>query len=230
MAENKVRLAIYDMDRTVTVRGTYTPFLLFVAARLAPWRLIFAPLVLIAMAGYAAKLVSRKRLKEVNLALLLGSRLSPTKLAPLIEAYADRVIANNLYAKAVARIQADHAAGYRVALCTASYELYVDAIARRIGISSEDVIGTRLKHDADGMILAEIDGDNCYDVAKLPRIAEWMARVGVTRHEAHLRCYSDHVSDAPMLELADEAFATTPSAKLRVLAETRGWEILDFRG
>ena len=224
-----MKLAIYDMDRTVTIRGTYTPFLLFVAARMAPWRLLLAPFALLAMAGYAAKLVSRKRLKEINLALLLGTRLSPHRLAPHIEAYADRVVARNLYAKARARIADDQAAGYRVALCTASYELYVQAIAARIGIAAEDVIGTRLVSAADGTILAQIDGENCYDREKLPRIAQWMASIGVKREEAHLRCYSDHVSDAPMLDLADEAFATTPSSKLRALAEQRGWPVLDFR-
>ncbi len=224
-----MKLAIYDMDRTVTIRGTYTPFLLFVAARMAPWRLLLAPFALLAMAGYAAKLVSRKRLKEINLALLLGTRLSPQRLAPHIETYADRVVARNLYAKARARIADDQAAGYRVALCTASYELYVHAIAARIGIAAEDVIGTRLVSAADGTILAQIDGENCYDREKLPRIAQWMEQIGVKREEAHLRCYSDHVSDAPMLDLADEAFATTPSPKLRVLAEQRGWPVLDFR-
>lgn len=224
-----MKLAIYDMDRTVTIRGTYTPFLLFVAARMAPWRLLLAPFALLAMAGYAAKLVSRKRLKEINLALLLGTRLSPQRLAPHIEAYADRVVAHNLYAKARARIADDQAAGYRVALCTASYELYVHAIAARIGIAAEDVIGTKLVSAADGTILAQIDGENCYDREKLPRIAQWMAKIGVRREDTHLRCYSDHVSDAPMLDLADEAFATTPSPKLRALAGQRGWPVLDFR-
>ena len=33
-------LAIYDMDRTVTRRATYTPFLLHCAVRRAPWRLL----------------------------------------------------------------------------------------------------------------------------------------------------------------------------------------------
>ncbi|HLL31270.1 MAG TPA: HAD-IB family hydrolase, partial [Allosphingosinicella sp.] len=34
----KARLAIYDMDRTITRRATYTPFLIHAATRLAPWR------------------------------------------------------------------------------------------------------------------------------------------------------------------------------------------------
>ena len=34
-------LAVYDMDRTVTRRATYTPFLIHCALRRAPWRLHF---------------------------------------------------------------------------------------------------------------------------------------------------------------------------------------------
>jgi predicted membrane channel-forming protein YqfA (hemolysin III family) len=60
------KLAIYDMDRTITIRGTYTPFLLHVAARMAPWRLMLAPLVLIAMLAYVLRFIPRKRLKEIN--------------------------------------------------------------------------------------------------------------------------------------------------------------------
>ena len=59
-------LAIYDMDRTVTRRPTYTPFLLHAALRLAPWRLLLAPAVLIVSLVYLLGLVDRGRLKEIN--------------------------------------------------------------------------------------------------------------------------------------------------------------------
>ena len=46
------KISLYDMDRTITVRGTYTPFLfrqLFARAR---WRLIFLPLLPFGFIGY----------------------------------------------------------------------------------------------------------------------------------------------------------------------------------
>jgi hypothetical protein len=55
-------LAIYDMDRTVTRRATYTPFLIHCALRRAPWRLLLLPLVLLSMLAYVAKLIDRARL------------------------------------------------------------------------------------------------------------------------------------------------------------------------
>ena len=73
-------LAIYDMDRTVTRRATYTPFLFHCAMRRAPWRLLLLPLVLLSMLAYAARLIDRGRLKEINHRLLLGSRIHPREL------------------------------------------------------------------------------------------------------------------------------------------------------
>ena len=48
-------LAIYDMDRTVTRRATYTPFLLHCALRRAPWRLLLCRSWSLSMLAYVAE-------------------------------------------------------------------------------------------------------------------------------------------------------------------------------
>lgn len=220
------KLAIYDMDRTITIRGTYTPFLLHVAARMAPWRLMLAPLVLIAMLAYVLRFIPRKRLKEINQRLMIGGKVRRAALQPHIESYAEKVMARNMRAGALARLAADKAEGYVLVLATASYRLYVDAIARRLGMDA--VIATdHLGQDLD-YVRARIAGDNCYDEAKLGMIRAWMAGEGIAREAAHIRAYSDHVSDAPMLEFADEAFAANPHAPLAALAKDRGWPRVDW--
>ncbi len=220
------KLAIYDMDRTITVRGTYTPFLFHMLFARAPWRLVFLPLLPFGFIGYGLKLISRKSLKTYNQRLLLGSKPNVAQLQPHIESYADKVMQGNSYAKAIARVEADRNEGRKLVLATASYELYVNAIAARLGF--DEVIGTRLKIDEQGQVLPEIIGENCYDEAKLNRIKAFLDEQGLTRDKVHIRAYSDHVSDAPMLEYADEAVATTPSAPLRLLAKKRGWTIVDW--
>lgn len=221
-----VKLAIYDMDRTITFRGTYTPFLLHVARRLAPWRLLLAPFVLLAMLAYILRLISRARLKEINQRLMIGGRVRRDRLAPHIESFADKVMEENVRSGALARIASDRADGCRLVLATASYRLYVDAIARRLGF--DDVIATdHLGQDMD-YVRARIAGENCYDVAKLTMIREWMEREGVVREACHIRAYSDHVSDAPMLMLADEAFAANPHPPLARLAQEKGWQRVDW--
>ena len=225
--DKRVKLAFYDMDRTVTVRGTYTPFLLHVAKAMAPWRLVLVPFVLLAMLAYVLRLISRKRLKEINQHLMIGGKVRRARLAPYIESYADAVMAHNVHAEALDRIARDRAEGYRLVLATASYRLYVEAIARRAGF--DDVIATdHLGQDMD-YVRAKIAGENCYDVAKLMMIREWMAREGIERSHAYIRAYSDHVSDAPMLEFADEAYATNPHPPLAELAREKAWTRFDWK-
>ncbi|EQB31067.1 HAD family hydrolase [Sphingobium ummariense] len=220
------RLAIYDMDRTVTFSGTYTGFLLHVARRMAPWRLVLFPGVLLLMLAYVLRLVTRARLKELNQGLMIGFNVERAKLMPHVESYAETVIATNLRNGAVAQIERDRADGCTLVLATASYRLYVEPIARRLGFDA--VIATDHLSQDLRYVRAKIAGENCYDTGKLRMIKAWMAAEAIDRSQAHIRAYSDHVSDAPMLEFADEPFAANPHKPLALLAQARGWPRVDW--
>ena len=219
-------LAVYDMDRTVTRRATYTSFLLHCAMRRAPWRLVFLPIVAFSMLAYVAKLIDRATLKEINHQLLLGGEIHPRDLKPLVESFADRQVASNIRPGARDAIARDKAQGRRLVLATASYRLYADAIAERLGF--DDVIGTGSIIGLDERVHAKIDGENCYADAKMRMIADWVDRSGLLGKHGHVRFYSDHVSDRPAFEWADEAVAVNPHGKLRRLAKERGWAIEDW--
>ncbi len=220
------RIAIYDMDKTITVRATYAAFLVHMAMERAPWRLVLAPVALLVMLGYIFRVISRARAKELNQALLIGRRVRRAAILPAVERYADKVVANNIRADARARIAADRAAGYTLVMASASYRLYVEPIARRLGF--DVVIATdHFTQDID-YVRARIAGENCYDIAKLRMVEKWMREKGVDRSETHVRAYSDHVSDAPLLAFADEPFAANPHAPLEKLARERGWPVLHW--
>jgi len=219
-------LAIYDMDRTITRTGTYTPFLLHCAIQRAPWRLLFLPLVALSMLAYVARLIDRAKLKEINHRLLLGGRIHPRDLKPLVESFADNQIANNIRPGSRRAIARDKAEGRRLVLATASYRLYADAIAERLGF--DDVIGTGSIVGLDERVHAKIAGENCYGPAKLRMIADWVEKSGLKGAHGHVRFYSDHVSDRPAFEWSDEPVAVNPHGKLRRLAEQRGWAIEDW--
>jgi len=222
----KTALAIYDMDRTITRRATYTPFLIHAALRLAPWRLLFAPLVVMSMLLYLAGLIDRGRLKEINYRLLVGRGVSPERLEQVVESFADRQIATNITPGARASIAADRAAGRRLVMATASYRLYAAAIARRLGF--DDVIATETGLDTNGRVVAKIEGSNVYGPAKLAAIETWLEREGLAREAVHIRFYSDHVSDAPVHHWSDEPVAANAHDRLIRLAEAEGWEVLDW--
>lgn len=217
------RYSIFDMDRTVTRGGSYSPWLLYWAWHEAPWRLILLPLSLLAGAAYLLKLVSRGRLKEINHRLLMGKVTNTAKAGRRADAFADDVLMPRAFNDAVDRIRTEQAEGREVVLATASYAFYVRPFADRLGVGM--IVATRSQRSGDGSILARLDGPNCYGEAKREMVASALP----PREELHVRFFSDHHSDAPMFEWADEGFAVNPTPKLLALAEKRGWQVLNWR-
>lgn len=219
-------LAVYDMDKTVTRGPTYGPFLLHCAVHRAPWRLLLLPVVLLSVLAYAVRLIDRARLKEINHRLLLGHRVHLNVLRPLVESFADKQVATNIRPGAREAVERDKAEGRRLVLATASYRLYAEAIARRLGF--DDVIGTGSIIGLDERVHAKIGGENCYGPAKLAMISDWVEKSGLKGAHGHVRFYSDHVSDRPAFEWSDEPIAVNPHGKLRRLAEKNGWAVEDW--
>jgi HAD superfamily hydrolase (TIGR01490 family) len=217
-------LAIYDMDKTITRHATMPGWLIGWLVHEAPWRVLLAPAMLACTLGYALKCVSRARYKELMQRLVMGASVPAARVAARAERFAVHQIAHNLRAEAVAQIATDRAQGRRVIMATASNAFYADAIGAALAI--DYVIATRVV-TAGGQLLARIDGENCYGAAKLRMVDNWLAVHGLS--DAPIRFYSDHVSDAPMLERAAEPVAANPSAALRTLAQRRGWPIVDWR-
>jgi len=219
------KLAIYDMDRTITHAPTWTAFLIETARRQAPWRLALLPLAGAAAAAYGVKAIDRGQLKQMTQRLLLGHRMRDADAKRAAAHFADRIAASGVFAGARAQIAADRAAGYRLVMATASYRFYAGAIAERLGF--DDVIATEVER-VDDRLRARISGENCYGAGKLRMIEAWMAANHIARADVQIRFYSDHVSDAPVLEWADEGFAVNAHSPLRQLARERGWAIVDW--
>ena len=219
------KLAIYDMDRTITHAPTWTAFLIETARRQAPWRLALLPLAGAAAAAYGVKAIDRGQLKQMTQRLLLGHRMRDADAKRAAAHFAERIAASGVFAGARAQIAADRAAGYRLVMATASYRFYAGAIADRLGF--DDVIATDVERIED-RLRARISGENCYGPGKLRMIKAWMAANHIARADAQIRFYSDHVSDAPVLGWADEGFAVNAHGPLRKLARERGWAIVDW--
>jgi HAD superfamily phosphoserine phosphatase-like hydrolase len=192
----------------------------------APWRLLLLPLVILSMLAYLIRLIDRGQLKEINHRLLIGRRVPLDELKPLVESFADEQVSSNIRPGARKAIARDKSEGRRLVLATASYRLYADAIAERLGF--DDVIGTASVIGLDSQVHAKIGGENCYGPVKMRMIAEWVEASGLKGAHGHVRFYSDHVSDRPAFEWADEAVTVNPHDRLRRLAEERGWAIEDW--
>lgn len=217
------RVALYDLDRTVTRAPTFTPFLVHMAASGNPVRLLGLPLWVLAMLGYKAKFYGRKPLKQFGLRLLVGRVVRSPALQPRIDRFVARQLARNIQPGALAQIAADRADGVRCVLVTAAPEIYAGAMAEALGF--EACIATRHCRDGRGNLLNTIDGENNYAGEKVGRVEEWLAAQGLTRANVHFTAYTDHASDAPILDFADVGVLVG-----RYAQPQRGWAQVDWSG
>jgi HAD superfamily hydrolase (TIGR01490 family) len=222
---DKQTLHLFDLDRTITRLPTYTPFLIHAALRLAPWRLLLIPALIPYFAGYGLKWIDRKALKQAMQSLMLGRKVDAARIKRVTASFAKATFENNSYAEAKRVIAAANAAGQCVVIATASHRFYVEPIAAALGVTY--VIATGSVWDAD-QLTPQIPGENCYGAAKRAMVERWFADQDLDRDSVHVRFYSDHISDLPTFDWADEPIAVHPSPKLRVVAMQRKWPILDW--
>lgn len=219
------KIAIYDLDRTILKTPTFTAFLIFAArhrGRSLIWR---APVWIAALIGYKLRLYARKPLKQFGTALFVGTWTDQSELDALARGFAADVVPADVQPGAAEAIVQDRAAGYRLVIATAAPEIYVRAIAERL--SFDDYVATR--HMADsGRISHRIDGENCYGAEKLSRVKAWFKQQDIDRATREIIAYSDHISDAPLLDWADTGVCLTTKADLAAEARERGWRVADF--
>lgn len=225
MTDMPVRIAIYDLDRTVLRKPTFTLFLLWAAWRVAPWRLAALPALLLLFAGAGLRLYDRDTFKPAAIRLMLGRQISAARAADLARRFAAWRVPRDVPPGAASAIARDRAEGYRLLLATAAPEFYAVEIGAALGF--DGVVATRHLRGQDGAWLAAIDGTNCYGAEKARRIEQWLAD-HAGPGQRRLRFYSDHASDAPSFALADERYAVGRGGKLARHARAHGWTLIDF--
>jgi phosphatidylglycerophosphatase C len=221
-----MEIAIYDLDKTITRRPTFTHFLLFYARREASYRLAALPIWIAALLGYRIGLYGRKPLKQFGIAIFIGRKICPVAMARNASDFASMVFEHNIQPGAQQSIAVDKSKSRRLVLATAAPEFYASEIAARLGFG--DVIATRHKMTSEGLISNEIDGENCYGREKLKMVTKWLDDQQLFREQCIIWAYSDHPSDAPLLDWADTSFLVNPSKKLRRFAHHKNWLVQNF--
>jgi len=216
------KLAIYDMDKTVTRMSTGRPLILYSLKYHQRWRWAFLPVLLVVGLAYSCKLLNRTQGKYLALRLMIG----PVIPAHVAQGFAKQTISGNICPGARQQMAADRAEGYQLVLATASQRFSAAPIGNALGF--DVVIASENFMTAEGLARSKPDGANCYGTEKLRRVEHWMALSSILRADAHIRFYSDHVSDAPLLKFANEGFAINAHRPLRTLAAREGWQVEDW--
>lgn len=214
------RVAVFDLDGTITRSDTYLAFLLGFL-RTHPQRLVRCVLLPAVLALYALKLRDNSFVKQQFLAAVFGG-LSRADMDRAAAIFVERIMATQVRPLALERIRAHRQAGDRVILATASFDVYVDLLAQRLGV--DEVVSSRMGWTDDDRVSGHLDGANCYGPEKLRRLTAFLGQ----RPTATVVAYSDSHADLPLLQWADEPHAINPTEKLAAIAAQTAMTVLDW--
>lgn len=207
-------IALFDLDRTLTVSGTYTPFLLHCKGM----RPVAFAKALASAARYKLGRMTRAALKARMLEVSIAGA-SRQQVAAWAESFVDHCAIRPGARAAIAR---HRAAGDRLVMATASFDFYARVFAQQLGFDA--TIATVSVWDEKDCLRAAVAGENCYGAAKVAMVKSYLAANPASR----ITAYSDHHTDFEFLRMADEGVAVNPSKKLRKLAEAHGLAIVDW--
>ena len=119
------------------------------------------------------------------------------------------------------------AAGDTVIIVTATNEFVTRSIAQAFGVA--DLMAVNLARDSQtGWFTGEIAGTPSFREGKVARVQEWLAERQLAWSDVESTFYSDSINDLPLLAQVTHPVATNPDARLRAIAQERGWRILDL--
>jgi len=148
--------------------------------------------------------------------------VSASRLMADSYAWVDQKLKAHITPRAIELIQAHRQQAHRVVLISASTQFAVQPVAEQINI---DFICSQLVI-VDDRITGDVVEPPCYGEGKVT----WAQRYA-DEHNAALSAayfYTDSHSDQPLLELVEHPIAVNPDARLKRMAQKRGWPIEKF--
>lgn len=214
------RLAIFDLDGTITRHDTLIPYLSGYAARnpAGLWRLWRLPF---SLARFALGFSDRGRLKS-SLVRQVMRGAHREEIQAWSEAFCDSRLSALLIPGALAVIEKHRAAGDRLVLLSASVDLYVPAIGRRLGFDETHCTGVAWEGETlDGHLTTENRrGEEKRRVVQALRVRYPGAR---------LAAYGNATSDFEHLLAVDEPLVVNASPATQRRARAAGLPCADWR-
>jgi phosphatidylglycerophosphatase C len=156
------RLAVFDLDGTLTRADTFGPFVLGLLRR-HPARVLRLPLLLFPSLGFLLRFTGRGELKAAVLRLLFG-KLPRAAVDAFAAGYSRLVVERRMFDAGVSTLRSHVTAGDHVVLLSASPDLYVPHIGALLGVHETHC--TRIRWSGD-LLDGHLEGCNRRDVEKL---------------------------------------------------------------
>jgi len=191
----KKGIAFFDFDGTITTKDTLLEFIRFSKGTSAFYTgfLLNSPYLV----AFKTKLISNQYAKEKVLQHFFRG-MAIEDFENLCKRFAEEKLPALIRPRAVEEIKKLQAAGYVVAVVSASPENWIRQWAASMGV---ELIGSRLGV-TDGRLTGKINGKNCHGEEKVARIRE---KYKVSEYDS-IHAYGDSGGDTAMLKIATHPF------------------------
>ena len=191
------RLAVFDLDGTLTRHDTLLPYVLGYLRR-HPWRLVRLPAMLIPLVRYLFDF-NRGAIKGSFIHVTLGGA-ARSSLQRWSEQFVRRLLQSGLHIEAHPTLERHRRAGDRLLLMSASTDLYVPQIAAALGF--DECICTQVRWRADERLDGRLAGANCQGEEKRRRLEAVLER----DTPAAVSAYGNSRGDLAHMRLAQAAY------------------------
>ncbi|MGH8288739.1 MAG: HAD-IB family hydrolase [Steroidobacteraceae bacterium] len=215
-----MRLAIFDLDGTITRHDTLAPYVLGFLLRRRVWRFPALLLVLPALLAHALGRIDRGQLKSVFIRAALGG-CRREELEAWTATFVDRLVAHGLFPQAVSAIGAHARAGDHLVLLTASPDLYAPVIGRALGF--EEAICTGV-----GWAGERLRGSLTTPNRRGEEKARCVQALRAHHPGIEALAYGNAASDLPHLKLVERAVLVNGSVAARREAVRQGITCTDW--
>jgi HAD superfamily hydrolase (TIGR01490 family) len=209
--------ALFDVDKTILARNSGRLYLqeLYERGEIDGWT------VLRNLASYLRYKLNRLDVDAWAERVLgqLGGR-SEQELMAEAGRFFEKRVRPRIYPEAERRVRWHLEQGHVVALVTGSTRYVVEPLAAYLGV--KHAVCTELEVDA-GRLTGRIAPPLCFGQGKVDRLRRLIADEGIDL--ARSWCYSDSLSDLPLLELVAYPVAVNPDPGLYREARRRRWPI-----
>ncbi len=215
-----MRLVVFDLDGTITRHDTLVPYVIGFLAR-RPWRLLRLVRVIPALILFALRRADHGKVKEAFIRATLRGH-TRAELEAWTERFVPALLDRGVFADALETIAAHRRDGDVLVLMSASPDLYVPEIARRLGFA--ETICTGVQWDGEHLV-GKLTTENRRGAEKARCFEALRQRYPGLATVA----YANGPSDLDHLVLADQAVLVNGLAPTRLLAERAGIRCATWR-
>jgi HAD superfamily hydrolase (TIGR01490 family) len=166
--------------------------------------------------------IDRKAFNELFYRYYTG--MTEDRLLLLADELFEDLLRGSIYPGAVDLIAEARRVGCRVVLVTGALDFSVAPLARHLG--ADDLIANQMQFAA-GIATGRVVPPIVEGAHKADRIRDYCVRHDLALDQSY--GYSDSSSDYPMLAVVGRPTAVNPDLRLRSLARSYNWPILDLR-